>query len=726
MKKSIYLLLLCMLLSIDASAHDFQVDGIYYNILNEKEVSVTYKGISYSSVSNEYTGDVVIPETVTFGGVSYTVTFISAHAFRSCSGLNNITISNSVSNIGSHAFYNCSGLRSIFIGKSVNSIGELAFYGCNCLNKVSISDLGAWCNINFSDSYYANPLSVANHLYIDNLEVVDLVIPNSVQTISDYAFNRCTGIKSVTLGDSVITIGKNAFAVCPNLSSVVFSNSVISIGSNAFEYCSELNNVTIGKSVTSIGVGAFMECTNLKSVTISESVTSIGMSAFLGCSQLESVNIPKSVTYIGEQVFRNCHNISSIIVASDNPYYDSRDFCDAIIRTETNSLISGCKKSFIPNTITSIGADAFWWVNLISVNIPNSVTKIGSCAFQGGSIYYLSIPCSVTKIGNGALYRCSISNLILSGEGNWQAGSLGMNAQPILYLNSQIDSIEGLDIKPKAVYSFALTPPVCDDNTFQDYSGTLHVPAASLAAYFTADYWCNFTNIVGDAVEPEEVNINYDSIEVNIGTQFNLTASVLPANASLDYVTWRSTNPNVATVYGGEVIAMGVGECDIIVNCFYRQAICHVVVNDTTVYINLDQQEAMLLPNHMLVLTPDAPSIILQEGFVVSSSDPSVAAARVVNNKVQVVGIKEGTTTITVGSVDGTAIPATCLITVYTEPGDLDCDGFVNISDVTSLIDYLLSDDDSQISTKNADVNGDESINISDVTTLIDILLSGN
>ena len=110
--------------------------------------------------------------------------------------------------------------------------------------------------------------------------------------------------------------------------------------------------------------------------------------------------------------------------------------------------------------------------------------------------------------------------------------------------------------------------------------------------------------------------------------------------------------------------------------------------------------------------------------LTVSSSDPTIAVARIMNGEVQVVGIKEGTTTITVGSADGTAIPATCLVTVYTEPGDLNSDGFVTISDVTSLIDYLLGGDDTQISSKNADVNGDGNISISDVTTLIDQLLS--
>ena len=198
-----------------------------------------------------------------------------------------------------------------------------------------------------------------------------------------------------------------------------------------------------------------------------------------------------------------------------------------------------------------------------------------------------------------------------------------------------------------------------------------------------------------------------------------LTAIVTPANASYNEVTWYSTNTNVATVNNGTITAAGNGECDIIASCYGMQAICHVSVTNR---IALDQHEAMLLPNHMLTLTPTTP--IMPEGFTVTSSDPTVAAARVLNGTVQVVGIKEGITTITVGSTDGTAMPAICLVTVYTEPGNLNCDGFTNISDVIQIIDYLLSGDASNVKLENADVNADGSINISDVTTLIDKLLS--
>ena len=145
-----------------------------------------------------------------------------------------------------------------------------------------------------------------------------------------------------------------------------------------------------------------------------------------------------------------------------------------------------------------------------------------------------------------------------------------------------------------------------------------------------------------------------------------------------------------------------------------------MTVRDSIAVI-LDVHEAQLLPNHILVLNPTV--IPVETGLTVTSSDPSVAAARVVNNQVQVVGVKEGTTIITVGSSNGTAQVDTCLVTVYTEPGDVNMDGFVNISDVTQMIDYLLGGEISIFKEANADINGDGRVTIADVTALIDLLL---
>ena len=708
--------------------------------------SVTYIGIDAFSSCTGLTS-IEIPNSITsiLGDtfkdctgltsieIPNSVTYIGSYAFSGCTGLTSIEIPNSVTYIGSYTFNGCTGLTSIEIPNSITSIGANAFKYCDNLKELT------WNAKNCSNG--GMPISSVEHVtigpevevlpidFVSFSKITEVVIPNSVVNIEKRAFRQCRDLKSVTIGNSVANIGDEAFSVCDVMTSVVIPNSVTTIGNEAFYLCRGLTNITLGNSISSIGDAAFNGCTGLTCLTIPKTVTKIGIKAFCGCSSL-----------------------TSITVESDNQNYDSRYNCNAIIESSSNTLISGCQNSFIPKTVTAISNSAFIFCNdltnidipssvtligdsafafcseLISIDLPNSVTSIGKEAFRSCTMLNsITIPNSLTYIGYRAFYNCNrISTLMITGEGEWKGVSLySIISSPKLYVDSHITGLCGANIPHKDVYCYAAIPPICDDSSFRYYTGTLHVPASSLAAYFTSNYWSNFENIVGDAVEVDRISINKDSIDVNLGDRFNLTASISPNNANPNYIIWRSSNDKIASVnYNGMVTAIGVGECDIIAECLYTSAFCHVVVKDTTITITLDQQEAMVLPNHIITLTPSASPII--PDLSISSSDPSVAAARLVNNKIQVVGIKEGTTTITVGSADGTAIPATCLVTVYTEPGDLNSDGYVTISDVTSLIDYLLGGDETSITTKNADVNGDGSISISDVTTLIDTLLSGN
>ena len=276
-----------ILLPLVASAHDIEVQNaddvtIYYNYINDgTELEVTFRGDSPYYYTNEYQGNVVIPEEVTFMNRTRKVTSIGVCAFFRCSGLTSVTIPNSVTSIGNDAFYGCSGLTSVTIPNSVTSIGDNVFRECSGLTSVTI--------------------------------------PNSVTSIGVEAFRYCFCLTSVTIPNSVTSIGEYAFYECYGLTSVTIGNSVTSIGDYAFCYCSGLTSVTIGNSVTSIGEYAFCNCSGLTSVTIPNSVTSIGGYAFQYCSKLTSVTIGSGVTSIGYAAFSGA-DIPTVISLIENPF----------------------------------------------------------------------------------------------------------------------------------------------------------------------------------------------------------------------------------------------------------------------------------------------------------------------------------------------------------------------------------------------------------------------
>ena len=196
--------------------------------------------------------------------------------------------------------------------------------------------------------------------------------------------------------------------------------SVSSIGDSAFYFCYSLTSITIPNSVTLIGDRAFSWCRSLTSITIPNSVTSIGFQAFIWCEGLTSITIPNSVTSIGDDAFYGCRDLTSIIVELGNSVYDSRNNCNAIIETSTNKLIAGCKNTVIPNSVTSIGDDAFYACDsLTSITIPNSVTSIGNFAFGFcDGLTSITIPNSVTSIGGSAFGGCAGLTSIIVELGN--------------------------------------------------------------------------------------------------------------------------------------------------------------------------------------------------------------------------------------------------------------------------------------------------------------------
>ena len=409
------------LVATTASAHDFEVKGIYYNKNGDGTVSVTYKGRSYTQYADIYTGDVVIPPSITISetGTTYSVTSIGSYAFYFCS-LTSITIPNSVTSIDDRAFWGC-GLTSINIPNSVSSIGESAFWG----------------------------------------------------------------------------------------------------------------------------------------------------------SDLTSINIPNSVSSIGDRVFSFCRGLKSIVVESGNSKYDSRDNCNAIIETATNTLLAGCKNTTIPNSVNSIGYAAFEGCSgLTSVSIPNSVNSIGSSAFAGCSgLTSVTIPNSVTSIGNYAFCECNGLETIF-----YNAENCADNTEYSYvfdYINRSQNIIIGKYVKkvpdylfyslknaPTSVISKSVTPPSCGANSFNSNAYTtaiLYVPSEAIEDYKKEEnFWKKFTNIGGIGTN-DAVNVA-DLIEGTNRVNFGLQGVKMHDGVLYACTTAKSVNESYPTLHGNNAVDMDTYE----------------------------------------------------------------------------------------------------------------------------------------------------------------------
>ncbi len=843
------LLLLALLLPVTAIAYDFEVDGIYYNKTSANTVKVTYGNINEFS----YGETVVIPSTVVYDGTNYDVTAIGDSSFFTTktakrSYLKSITIPESVITIGKDAFSECIGLTDV-----------------TCLALVPPINDGNFSIHEFHDEYYYDhywtwylfevdmrPWTIL-HVPLGACDAYkgttqwskyfNFVIPIGAEKTEPPVIDAEITSHNGNLSFWTITAGEESSIYCSRKTG----------RSNGFNYGDNYNYHTWNK----YEIGSYgYEDTHVpqefydfySSYSFYVDINAFAIDEGKEPSQIVS---SRSICWFWDK--DNAGNPYFYIIHSDTLSNFREELFDIIVDGICYNIIGDSKLEVAPdvykrgllcdnyyqnttlyNDQCYVGYIRYGYYNG-AVEIPSQVeyngkiydvTGIHRMAFCGDQIsdphvgyqghcnysypYYeidgcdinrISIPVSVTHIGESALPDYGLETVYITGNGEWQAGALPETVNT-LYIGSGVTSVKGMHVNPVKIYSYATTPPVCDENSFTGYDAELHVPASSLAAYFTAPYWSNFTNIIGDAVAvtnlalnqdtlymnigeqitlsatvtptnampnvswessrqyiatvdngvvsairsgecdiiatcqdkqavchvvvseilPTEVTLNQEDAMIEVGSQLTLTATVLPENATNQTVTWTTTNSTVATVNNGVVTAVGPGECNIVATCGNKQAICHVIVVEQFIYITLDEHDTRLLPNHIISLTPTITPVATD--LVVTSSNPEVAAARLAGGKIQVVGIAEGIASIRVSSADGYAFSDSCIVEVYTERGDVNCDGFVNISDATSLIDALL-DGSTVYSTENADCNNDGNVTITDLTMLIDALLGG-
>ena len=521
-----------------------------------------FNGCSSLTKTN-YIGDIAGWCNIMFGSNYANPMYCSHNFYINDQEIKDLVIPNNVTSIGSYAFNGCSSLTSVTIPNSVISIGGSAFYNCSKLLKTNYTgDIAGWCNIKFG-SGSANPMYCSHNFYINDQEIKDLVIPNSVTSIGGSAFYGCSSLTSVTIPNSVTSIGAHAFNSCSSLTSMTIPNSVTSIGSSAFRGCSSLTSVTIGESVTSIGEEAFYGCSSLTSMTIPNSVTSIGDDAFYGCSKLTSVTINSDA--IVNKVHSYSSNISDIFGSQVTEYIIGDD-----VKGIGRSAFYDCSSLTsvtIGESVTSIGEEAFYGCSsLSSMTIPNSVTSIGSSAFRGcSSLTSMTIPNSVTSIGEEAFYGCSSLTSVTIGESVISIGHYAFSSCSGLTsvtIPNSVTSIGGYAFEDcsslTAIICEAATPPNLGSSstssrwynssyTFQGVSKSIpvYVPCGCEEAYKAAYGWNDFTNIQEPLAYSLEVNVN-DTIMGTAKVDYNTFCegnqiSATP-NFGYHFVQWSDGN----------------------------------------------------------------------------------------------------------------------------------------------------------------------------------------
>lgn len=414
MKTKLMMLLLAFLTANAATAYDFEVGGIYY-LIDGTEATVT-SATPYYIITDKYTGDVVIPETVTFNGVTYPVTAI-----------------------GNHAFYWCTELTSIRIPRSIKRVeGSMCFYHCSKLSVVDIESLESWCNIDFevSPGYnfsYSNPLSYAHDLYLNGEKLTQVVIPEGVSKIGTSAFCKLSSMRRLEIPTSVTSIGDEAFSGCgaidrldiPDLESWM-SIDIQGKGSNPMGFARKI----------------YLDGTEMPSeFFIPETITTISANAFNGCLAITSVSIPSSVQTIGANAFAYCDSLEKVEIQ------DIAAWCNiAFENTMANPMSNGIHAHWYDEKETMVYVNG----NLITqLEVPDGVTSIGNHAFAGATFGHVKFPGTLVTIGDGAFEYSWLDEVLFPENLSILGKSAFFNCESL----KKVQINEGLEVIPELSFS---------------------------------------------------------------------------------------------------------------------------------------------------------------------------------------------------------------------------------------------------------------------------------
>ena len=507
---------------------------------------------------------VSIPERVVVDDRFVYVTAI-ANSFTDCTKITSLVLPKRLATISTEAFKGCTGLTSLNLPESLTTIGNNAFEGCTGLTALnlpaSLTEMGAGafkdCNRLASVGFPASLTEISDEAFSGCTALTALNFPESLNAIGDEAFNSCIALKEVTIEGDLESIGAFAFVYCRNLKT--FNRKRIgTVGNGAFGECMKLDNITVDWA--EIAYQTFYNCDGLKSLTLTNDVTAIGDEAFYACDGLASVSIPASVDSIGREAFYWCSKMESFRIedgstaleiggsalqnAPVKDMYIGRDYT----YQGKGSISAGITSLTFGNEVTSIPDNAFNGASgLAAISFGTSIETIGANAFKGCAFTELVMPPHVKTVGDNAFSGNNIKNIAIGSE----ITEIGEKAF------DGANELAGVSIT-------ALTPPMANNNTFSYYDCPLYVSPSKNNEVKDAYYnftrcWYRFTGYDLIPIEKLEVE-GKATVALNPGETHKFDVAITPANASLPYIFWRSTNPEFATVDNdGNVTLTGNG-----------------------------------------------------------------------------------------------------------------------------------------------------------------------
>ena len=611
-------------------------------------------------LNNGYDGDVVIPETITYEGVTYTVTSAYDGTFANSTKMTSISLPSTLTSLGETPFTSCSKLTSITVDPSnpAYSSEDGVLFDKSKTNLISCP--GA------KTGMYTVPSSVKSiepSAFYGCSRLTAISLPSGVNSIGAQAFRACISLTSVNLPEGLKTIHTGVFRGCSSLKSLTLPSTVTMIEPYAFYYCQNLQTMSLPSGVTYLGSYAFGSCVKLSSINFSEVLETIGERAFDNCIKLSRVTLPSTLSDLGTAAFRGCSILEKIEVGAGNTHFTVDDGVLYDIAKE-RLICCPCKKEGVLNVASSVKSidnyACYLCRYLKSINLPLGLTSIGLSAISNCTgLTEIVLPNSVTYIDKNAFITCT--NL-------------------------------------RSVKSYAQNPPETNGSVFSSsaYSLPLYVPANSISSYNSIGDWKNFktveaipesvsaTSSLAYTYATTSISINLHNSQTNVqGYQLDL---YLPSGFSL-------IDDNGAKVH--EYSSRHAGEPTF--SC------------STTTEGGL----------RLTTTVADGKPVIGNDGDVLTLKlkvDEPVSAGTYTGS------ISSGYITYSDGSVFSLSGCTFDIEVAEGKLGDVDLDKSVSLVDVMMTVEHILGNDSNYL-WQLGDINRDGSITIADVTAIVAIVL---